>query len=216
MKKNFFLIFVLSVFFNFCMTFTADAISSRAQYAGSIRGDFPDGMVGIYYRDYQSVSSGFNDSTWEVVNGTLPPGLKLDKWGWVNGASAELEGTPTRAGSYNFTILVRYKDNSTLTKRFNVTILENPNIKTPVIVGSFSNGKFKKPYSSSISAAEGKEPYEWFFRGNLPNGLNFKGINSSNLTLSGVPLERGEFNFEIAVKDKFAESQVYYFTLVIN
>ena len=214
------LLLVFSVFASFIPSAEAlSPYSTRAQDAreyGGIKGDFSDGMVGKRYYDWDTVKTSYSQCTWEVVKGNLPPGLKLSRFGWVGGSEALLEGTPTKAGSYNFTVLVTFSDKSSLTKTFNITILDNPYITGAEIVGSFAAGNVNKPYSSSITVSNATEPYEWMYEGDLPQGLIFKGMRSGKLTLSGVPRERGTFPISVSVKDKFSFAEPQEFTIVIK
>lgn len=68
----------------------------------------PDGRVEIAYNeefcyDYSKFNNGFNQYSWSIIDGALPPGLELyptsgPTWEpWIN-------GTPTKAGTYTFTI----------------------------------------------------------------------------------------------------------------
>ncbi len=171
----------------------AYAMIPIAQRVGALEGDFPDGQVGISYRSTQDVYCKFNESKWEVVSGTLPPGLKLVPSGYLLGAYAELSGTPTKAGVYDFTVMCTFWDNSTLSKAFTVTITKNPSVQDPVILEDFDSGTLDTAYSSSIVASNGTEPYTWTYSGTLPAGLTFKGLNTNRPTLSGVPKKEGSY-----------------------
>jgi hypothetical protein len=57
----------------------------------------PGGTVGVAYT-YTGTATGTGPITWSITTGTLPPGLTL------NGATGVLSGTPTAAGTYNFTV----------------------------------------------------------------------------------------------------------------
>ena len=218
------LVLAFSVF-SFCIPSSEalSAYSTRAEdsvehYGGEgINGYFPDGRVGEHYNDYDSVKVMYNKCTWDIVDGNLPPGLKLARFGFGGGAHAELEGTPTRSGTYSFTVLVTFSDNSSLTKDFSVTILDNPNVRQAVIVGSFAAGKVNTPYSSSITVSNGSAPYDWEYdNDDLPQGLRFKSSSSGTLTLSGIPRERGEFTFMVSVRDKYSFAEPKFFTIVIK
>lgn len=56
----------------------------------------------------------------------------------------------------------------------------------------------ERSYATQLVAAGGKPPYTWSLNsGNLPQGLL---LNSSGL-LQGVPLQTGNFDFVVEVKD---------------
>ena len=197
--------------------YSTRAEDSREFYGGDgIKGYFPDGRVGEHYNDYDSVQVMYRNCTWDVVSGTLPPGLKLNRFGFGGGGHAQLEGVPTRSGTYSFTVLVTFSDKSSLTKNFSVTILDNPNVRNAVIVGSFAAGKMNRPYSSSVTISNSTGPYELEYNGVLPQGLSFKINDSGTLTLSGTPQERGEFSIFLMGRSKFSLIEPRELTIVIN
>lgn len=58
------------------------------------------GSVGTGYAQTLQASQGTPPYTWSVISGTLPPGLSLDS------STGAITGTPSQAGSYNFTVQV--------------------------------------------------------------------------------------------------------------
>jgi hypothetical protein len=77
----------------------------------------PSGTVGVSYGANLSATGGKTPYTWSITNGNLPLGLSLSTGGLIS-------GTPTTAGTYNFTIQV--KDSSspqqTAPKSLSITI----------------------------------------------------------------------------------------------
>ena len=176
-----------------------------------LQGDFPDGTVGVRYRSWQDVKVLYvpdDYPTWEVVSGTLPPGLTLRKNGWVDGINALLEGSPTQAGSYRFTIKVSAKSRVTNVvsgaKEFVVTIAENPDIPKIAIYGEFPDGVIDQTYSNAVESSGGTSPFSWSLTsGNIPDGLTLKGTTTETITLSGIPTKTGEFTFSLTVEDMY-------------
>jgi parvulin-like peptidyl-prolyl isomerase len=60
----------------------------------------PDGQVGDYYSAIMGVFGDSNTYTWSIISGTLPDGLTLSQY------AGYIYGTPTTAGTYDFTIQV--------------------------------------------------------------------------------------------------------------
>jgi hypothetical protein len=59
----------------------------------------PDGNQNVPYSYTLAAGGGTGNLTWNIDSGTLPPGLSL-------GTNGELSGTPTAAGTFNFTVRV--------------------------------------------------------------------------------------------------------------
>lgn len=98
-------------------TTTNTNTSTPQKLSISTSSPLPTGQVGMQYQaDIEGVNGavGYN---WEVVSGALPPGILLTvtairciKAPCYNFMPARISGTPTQAGSYNFTIQVMSGD----------------------------------------------------------------------------------------------------------
>ena len=79
-----------------------------------------NGGVGLFYGDTLAASGGDGDNTWAISAGALPAGLSLDS------LTAVISGTPTTAGTSNFTIKVTSGDGQTVTKALAIVISPVP------------------------------------------------------------------------------------------
>jgi len=61
---------------------------------------FDAGVVGDSYSDSATLSNSQGTAAWSILSGSLPTGLS------INSAAGSISGTPTVAGTYNFTIEV--------------------------------------------------------------------------------------------------------------
>jgi hypothetical protein len=146
--------------------------------------------------------------------GTLPSGMQLSPTG-------TLSGTPTEAGTFNFTI--RAQDSTTGpnqpytgSQAFSLTV-NPPNITfSPSSLSPISAGV---AFSQSLTAGGGNAPYSGYTiaSGSLPNGLTF----SNTGLLSGTPTQVGSFTFTVKAQDSttgtgapFTGQQTY--NLVVN
>ncbi|OGW29299.1 MAG: hypothetical protein A2X56_13805 [Nitrospirae bacterium GWC2_57_13] len=77
------------------------------------------GQVGFPYTEYLYASGGTSPYiSWVVTLGSLPPGLTLPSGGFIN----VIGGTPTAAGTYNFTVQVTDNVGATATKNLSIVI----------------------------------------------------------------------------------------------
>jgi len=77
----------------------------------------PDGTVGNSYSTTLSASSGTSPFTYSLSSGSLPDGLSLNSNGVIS-------GTPTRKGSFSFTVLITDSGipPQTVTKNYTITV----------------------------------------------------------------------------------------------
>jgi hypothetical protein len=83
--------------------------------------DLPGGTVGTAYSATMAATGGVAPYTWAITSGTLPPGILMS-------TSGVFSGTPTKAGTFNFT--VQAKDSTGAT----VTLL------TSIVTGNYKAG----------------------------------------------------------------------------
>ena len=79
----------------------------------------PDGTVTVPYSAKLTAVGGTAPYTWSVVSGSLPPGLAL-------AANGTVSGTPTKAGTYDFTVKVTDAKGQTATQALTIVITSPP------------------------------------------------------------------------------------------
>ena len=70
----------------------------------SVGSTLSPGMVGQAFAQNFFLSGGAGPYTWSLASGQLPPGLTLQTFSDPRDADNELAGTPTKAGTYTFTM----------------------------------------------------------------------------------------------------------------
>ncbi len=161
---------------------------------------FPSGAVGTSYSHSPVASGGATPYTWAKSGGTIPPGLTF--------SAGILSGSPTTAGSYNFTLSVNDSSSQTADKSYTVVI----NTLLTITTASLPSGTLGTSYSQTLAASGGAIPYAWSHTsGALPPGLTFNaGV------ISGSPTTAGSYNFTLTVNDTTSQTASRPFTIVID
>lgn len=150
-----------------------------------------NGQVGSGYSQTLSASNGTAPYTWSVNTGSLPAGLTL------HSSTGVIDGIPTTATSYNFTVRVTDNVSATFDRAFSITIVPNNGGNTLTITtgATLPPGTTSLAYSDTLSATGGTAPYTWSAvitsGGAGPHvGLDVAGTNSTQLS-DGVMVATG-------------------------
>jgi hypothetical protein len=130
----------------------------------------PAGTVGVAYSQFLNAGNGSNSGYQWTVQGTLPPGLTAQTpSGCVPATGCLLfSGTPTQAGTFNFTVKLTDSVNDTLQPAYSIII----NAGTPPQITStyLPLGTVGQAYSFAFAATGGSgSGYQWSFVGNSPD-----------------------------------------------
>jgi len=162
----------------------------------------PAGSTGVAYTQNISAAGGLAPYSFSVITGNLPAGLTL--------ANGTISGTPTTAGTSNFT--VRVLDSSTPPQNFQRNFALSINSVLTVTTASLPVGSTGVPYSQALAAAGGTAPFSWsIITGSLPQGLNLSGA-----TITGTPTAAGTANFTVRVADSSSPQQTAQSALSIS
>jgi uncharacterized protein with beta-barrel porin domain len=202
--------------FNFTVTatdtggFTGSQAYSVTVGAGTVvvnPGTLANTPAEAAYTHTFTASGGTAPYTFSLSAGALPPGLALSSAG-------VLSGTPTAAGTFNFTI--KATDSSTGTGApFSATQPFSLTVTAPTITVSpatLPNATGSTAYNQTLAASGGNGSYTYSLAaGGLPPGIAL----SSSGTVSGTPTTAGTFNFTVMATDGFGftGSQAYTFTV---
>ncbi len=147
-----------------------------------------DGLKGQPYQQWVTISNGGGPYHFARSSGTLPPGISLSSSGF-------LSGTPTTAGTYQFTLTAT--DLNTLcsgSRTYTLTVASCPTLVLDP--PDIPNGAMGTPYSYTLAVLGGRPPYTFAAKGKTP-GLSM----SADGVLSGTPTMVGNFPFTLVISD---------------
>jgi Subtilase family/Putative Ig domain len=149
----------------------------------------PNGTQNTAYSMSVVATGGATPYTWSMPSGSLPAGLSLTS------GTGMISGTPTSAGTSNFTVQVTDANSLTGSMALSLTVMVPPSVTTT----SLPNGTQNVAYSSTLTATGGTTPYTWSVAsGSLPTGLT---LASGTGVISGTPTATGTSNFTVQVSD---------------
>ena len=149
-----------------------------------------------------NVTGGVPPYTRTLSTCSLPPGLSI--------FGTTITGTPTTAGVYSATLLVRDSDQPVQTGTLSVAlrITSGLTISTTSLPTAYPNA----PYTVSLVPTGGNAPYRWnLIAGQLPTGLSF----SAEGILQGTPSAQGSYSISVAVTDSTNQRTNATFTLTV-
>ena len=159
----------------------------------------PNATAGTQYSQALR-AAGADALTWTLTDGALPAGLTLSGNGTIS-------GTPTTAGTSDFTLRADAGDNITAAKAFRLMV--DPAAAISITTTSLPSGKVGTSYTASLTA--GVSDVTWSVSsGNLPSGLTL----SSTGTITGTPTTAGTSTFTVSAQ-KGASSGTRSLTITI-
>ena len=113
----------------------------------------PGGTLNVSYSATLAATGGTLPYTWSIASGSLPTGLSL------NGGTGVISGTPTVAGTFNFTVRVTDSRNpaQTATRALSIAVGGAP--QKPILIISSASNPFTG-YYAEILRAEGVNIFE--------------------------------------------------------
>lgn len=165
-----------------------------------------NGIVGTAYNAQANATGGTTPYTWALVAGSLPPGLTL-------GSDGKISGTPSVAGTFNFTLGVTDKNAATDTQAVSMVIAAQPTTVPPdITTTNLTGGTVGSAYNATLQVSNGTAPYSWVVSsGSLPAGLT---LNSAGV-ISGTPTSAGAATFSVKVTDAKGATDTQALSLAI-
>ena len=166
----------------------------------------PGATVGTAYSQTLQATGGVSPYTWSISAGSLPAGLTLATTGVIS-------GTPSSAGTANFTVEVKDSESTPQTATANLSVTVNP-VSLSITTTSLPNGTVGTAYLQTVQASGGVAPYSWSVSsGSLPAGLS---VAATTGVISGTPTTAAKSSFTIGVKDSESTPETATASLTIT
>ncbi len=171
----------------------------------------PNGTVASAYSQPVQATGGTGALTWSISAGSLPTGLNP-----INPSTGQITGTPSAAGTFNFTVQVTDTLNQSDTQALSITI-DLPAPPNIITTSPLPNGTAGTPYSQQVQATGGIGNLSWTIvspgTGPLPPGLD---IDPNTGVISGTPTTTGVFPFTVQVTDTIPQSDTQDLSITID
>lgn len=169
------------------------AMTCAAQCTLTLTPNLPTAAVGAAYPGTIG-RSGTAPWSQSVGTGSLPPGLSLSN----NGTMVGFAGTPTAAGTYDFSINMSDGASCTGSGSFRIVV----GGELGVSPAALSNGAVGRGYGQSLGLLAGSIPLgvtsASLLSGSMPPGLSLVG-SGAQWTVSGTPSQTGTYDFTLQV-----------------
>ena len=179
----------------------------------------PGASLGQPYEGF-IITSNNSGGAFAIISGSLPPGLSMPS---SYGASGTIvAGTPTRQGTFTFTVKGTDQQGQSLQQAYSITVGPAPPlaIVLPASGATLGPGTVGVSYAQNFFLSGGVAPYTWSVAsGSLPPGLALKTTDAptdNNNQLAGTPTTTGTFTFTMKVTDGAGHQASQQFSLNIQ
>ena len=174
-----------------CMTAEATLVVTDCPFLAVHPSTIPDPQMNQPYAQRLTALGGVPPYSFSLQSGQLPPGLSLSTSGWI-------QGVPTTAGSYSFSVWATDAEGCRQAAWYSVDVeLTCPNLGLDPSV--FPRGAVGQDYSVMLGGLGGIPPYSFqVTQGQLPPGLTLASVPGR---IQGRPSAVGTATFGITITD---------------
>ena len=162
----------------------------------------PGGVAGTPYQQTLTASGGSGGNTWTVTAGAPPAGLNLS-------AAGVITGTPSSAGTANFTVQVADSLSAKATANLSITVGSALTVGT----SSLPAAVIGTAYQQTLTATGGTGGYSWkITASSLPAGLSLSAAGA----ITGTPTTAGTASFTVQVTDSSSAKATANLSIVVG
>lgn len=164
--------------------------------------NLPDATLGYLYN--QKLSAAGGTPVWSLESGELPPGMV------IHTSTGEVSGTPTKTGTYQFTVKGTDPVSGQSTSReYTINIYSIPKIN----IENLPDGLVGTDYAGQITVTGGSAPIVYSIMGNLPEGVT---LNSATGVIAGRLIVPGIYDFAAIIKDASGATDTKDFRITVT
>lgn len=175
----------------------------------------PSAPLGQIYEGFIETSNNSGGS-FSIISGSLPPGLMFGPGG---ASGVIIAGTPTKEGTFPFTIQGTDEEGQPLEQAYSITV-GPPLPLTDTTITPFDPGTIGTAFAENFFLSGGVAPYTWtLVSGKLPPGLSLVSTdapNDNDNQLAGTPTKAGAFVFTMKVTDSLGSTASGQVSLTID
>jgi large repetitive protein len=163
----------------------------------------PNGKVGKPVADLLETRGGVMPLDWEIVEGTLPRGLRLAP------TTGGVVGRPKQGGKFRFSVEATDALGATHTRSVFMLVK-----KMTIATRRLPNAKVGRIYRSRLATRKGETPVRWrIVRGKLPKGLR---LAKRTGAVVGRPKQTGVFRPTLRAVDRYGDVATRRVVLVVR
>jgi hypothetical protein len=172
---------------------TANFIAPICRGVQILTTNVPDAQPGSYYDSLLFASSCNQNFFWNLISGSLPPGLNFS-------ANGEISGTPSGTGNFTFRVQVTDGNNNSAVQSLSINV-SCPEMQ--IITTSLPSAHVGDYYDNQLSGNGCSQNLTWsIISGSLPSGLT---MNTGG-EIYGYPSTAGVNNFTVQATDDYNDS----------
>jgi len=168
----------------------------------------PPAALDMAYSEQIQVIGGATPYHWQIVSGSLPPGMNFGT------NSGSVFGAPSAAGTSTFIVAVLDATGASVARLFTLTVAAQEQ-RLSMDTETLDDGVQGEPYAKTIDASGGRLPYTWMISsGTLPPGL---ALSPTSGEIAGMPTTFGAWAVTARVVDKLGSHAVQsYLVRILN